>query len=202
MFKFITREKDPSRTNAFQNAKSTVVKKGSSKFQRATRFFRNQYRHPTIICWFERATGNLINFQQQSRTSSEITGCFERTMVLYMPRAQQQSFYSTGFSYFRFQYNGLRLPLRIQLLGYFVIFEGKRFSRDTSRAQAVERSSTTLPFPNQIPFAISGCASSKGQPSLKEQHLLQEQALRAGRCKFVWIRTYSNSTVHERKPVR
>ena len=40
-------------------------------------------------------------------------------MVLYMPCAQQQSFYSTVFSRFRFQYNGL--------LFIFAISKGKSF---------------------------------------------------------------------------
>ena len=51
-------------------------------------------------------------------------------MLLYMPRARKQSFYSVGFSCFRFQYNGLRYdPALLQLLGYFATSEAKRFAR-------------------------------------------------------------------------
>ena len=42
------------------------------------------------------------------KTGSAITGCFEQTKVMYMPRARQQSFYNTVFLCFRFQYNELR----------------------------------------------------------------------------------------------
>ena len=58
------------------------------------------------------------------------------TIVLYMTRARQQSFYSTGFSRFRFEYNGLRYdpaPKDARFL-LFAISDGKRSSHDTSRA--------------------------------------------------------------------
>ena len=59
-------------------------------------------------------------------------------MVVYVPRSQQ-SFYTTGFSCFRFQYNGLRHDPALQPLDSFDIAEGKHFSQDTSWAQAAER---------------------------------------------------------------
>ena len=58
------------------------------------------------------------------------------TMLLYITRARQQSFYSTGFSSFRFEYNGLRYdpaPKPARYL-HFAISEGNCFSQDTSRA--------------------------------------------------------------------
>ena len=61
-------------------------------------------------------------------------------MVLYMPRARQQSFYSASF----FVLLGFSTTTTITpahtLLGYIAISEGKRFSQDTSRAHAFERS--------------------------------------------------------------
>ena len=53
---------------------------------------------------YEKGEYYAINFPTVVKTSSAITGCFERTVILYMPRARQQSFYSTGFSCFRFRY--------------------------------------------------------------------------------------------------
>ena len=99
-------------------------------------------------------------------------------MTLCMPRARQQSFYSTGFSCFRFQYNGLQLPYAyFQLIGYFAISEGKRFLQDVAgtSGRAVVNDIT---LPNSKTVAISCCASSKEQSSLKEHHSLREQALR------------------------
>ena len=52
-----------------------------------------------------------INFPAVVKTGLATTACFKRTMALYMPRARQQSFYSTDFPCFRFQYNGLRYDL-------------------------------------------------------------------------------------------
>ena len=91
-------------------------------------------------------------FQQQSRTGSEITGCFERTMILYMPRARHQSYHSTFFKCFRFQYNGLRLPLPsayLQLLVFFLPFLRENVSQDTSRASSGRRAVINdITFPN------------------------------------------------------
>ena len=47
-------------------------------------------------------------FSDRGQIGSATTDCFKQTMVLYMPRARQQSVYSTVFSCFRFQYNQLR----------------------------------------------------------------------------------------------
>ena len=77
------------------------------------------YRQPTVICWFKRATVSLINFPNSGQKGSAITGGFKRTMVLYMPRARQQSFYRTGFSCFRFQYNGLRYDSSLTAASFF-----------------------------------------------------------------------------------
>ena len=56
-------------------------------------------------------------------------------MILYMPRARQQSFYSsTGFSCLRFQFNGLR--------SIFAISEETRFSQDTLQASILTESTS------------------------------------------------------------
>ena len=114
------------------------------------------------------------------KTGTVITGCFEQTMILCMPRARQQSFYSTGFSGFRFQYNELWYNPALQLLGSFAISERKRFTRHVA---GIKRSSGRKQYyPPQFkhPPRIAAALVLEGQLSLKEQHSLREQALRAG----------------------
>ena len=115
-------------------------KKRVRKLQRATQFFRTQFTLRLSACSSELQSIRPI-FNSSQEQAQRLPAVSSDLWYCKCFGLSNKAFTVPFFRAFKFQCKGLRLhPYAYAALGYFAISEGKRFSQDTSWAQAVELS--------------------------------------------------------------